>query len=76
MKLLMFVSAASSKDVPCKGESLGNHLEGLEIQLRHFNDRAGKVGYFHFTCAIERAGMFLQTDKTVISLFRNSLSIT
>ena len=34
MKLLMFVSAASSKDVPCKGESLGNHLEGLEIQLK------------------------------------------
>ena len=34
MKLLMFVSASSSKDVPCEGESLGNHLEGLEIQLK------------------------------------------
>ena len=34
MKLLMFVSAASSKDVSSKGESLGNHLEGLEIQLK------------------------------------------
>ena len=34
IKLLMFVSAASSKDVPCKGESLGNHIEGLEIQLK------------------------------------------
>ena len=30
----MFVSAASSKDVPCKEESLGNYLEGLEIQLK------------------------------------------
>ena len=30
----VYVSAASSKDVPCKGESLGNHLEGLEIQLK------------------------------------------
>ena len=35
MKLLMFVNIASSKDIPCKGESLGNHLEGLEIQLKH-----------------------------------------
>ena len=33
---------------------------------RHFNDSAGKVVYFHFTCAIVRAGMFLQTDKTVL----------
>ena len=30
----VYVSAASSKDVPCKGESLGNHLEGLKIQLK------------------------------------------
>ena len=34
---------------------------------RHFNDRAGKVVYFHLTCAIVHAGMFLQTDKTVFS---------
>ena len=30
----VYVSAASSKEVPCKGERLGNHLEGLEIQLK------------------------------------------
>ena len=30
----VYVSAASSKEVPRKGERLGNHLEGLEIQLK------------------------------------------
>ena len=35
---------------------------------RHFNDRTGKVVYFHFTCAIVCAGMFLQTDKTAIGI--------
>ena len=30
----VYVSAASSKDIACKGESLGNHLEGLEIQVK------------------------------------------
>ena len=30
----VYVTTASSKDVPCKGECLGNHLEGLEIQLK------------------------------------------
>ena len=30
----VYVSAASSKDIFCKGESLGNHLEGLEIQVK------------------------------------------
>ena len=41
---------------------LGNSVK------RHFNDRAGKVVYFHFMCAIVRAGMFLQTDKTDFQL--------
>ena len=30
----VYVSAASSKDIACKGESLGSHLEGLEIQVK------------------------------------------
>ena len=30
----LYVSTASFKDVPSKGESLGNHLEGLEFQLK------------------------------------------
>ena len=30
----VYVSAASSKEVPCKGERLGNHLKGSEIQLK------------------------------------------
>ena len=30
----VYVSTASFKDVPSKGESLGNHLEGLEFQLK------------------------------------------
>ena len=30
----VYVGAASSKDFPCKGESLGNHLEGLKTQLK------------------------------------------
>ena len=29
-----YVNTASSKDFPCKGESLGNHLEGLETQIK------------------------------------------
>ena len=30
----VYVSTASSKEIPCKGESLGNHLEGLETQIK------------------------------------------
>ena len=30
----VYVGAASSKDFPCKGESLGNHLEGFKTQLK------------------------------------------
>ena len=30
----VYVSAASSKDIACKGEILGSHLEGLEIQVK------------------------------------------
>ena len=30
----VYVTTASSKDVPYEGESLGNHLEDLEIQLK------------------------------------------
>ena len=30
----VYVSTASSKEVPCKGERLRNHLEGSEIQLK------------------------------------------
>ena len=30
----VYASAASSKEVPCKGERLGNHLEGSEILLK------------------------------------------
>ena len=57
----MFVSAASSKDAPCTGESLGNHLEGLEIRLKDISMIAQAK---YFTYAIVRAGMFLQIDKT------------
>ena len=30
----VYVSTASSKDFPCKEKSLGNHLEGLETQIK------------------------------------------
>ena len=30
----VYVSTANSKDIPCKGESLGNRLEGLETQIK------------------------------------------
>ena len=52
----VYVSAESSKDVPCKGEILGNHIGGLESSY----DILMITQAFHIC---DCAGMFLQTDK-------------
>ena len=61
----VYVNASSSKDVLCKGESLGNHLEGLEIHLKDILMIMQAKQYISISRAWLYAGMFLQTDKTV-----------